>query len=268
VAVPPGGTGSVSVTVTAVGVDPTGTVTVKNGATELGSAPLLGGVAQLTLPAVPNGTVLTAAYAGDEHVKPGTDTFTVTCCDKSTPILAISDVSMQYGQSRTATLTVTGSPGGAATGTATIKSGSTTIGSAPVSGGIATILIPAGALPVGSTVLTAEYSGDANLVAGSKAFTATVTKASSTVSAKVKPKHPRVNHKVKLKVSVVGANSVEATGQVTVKFQGKTYKVTLKNGKATVKLGKLASSSAKAKVTYAGSTTVAGSTTTVKIKAS
>ena len=222
VAVPPGGTGSVSVTVTAVGVTPTGTVTVKNGATALGSAPLLGGVAQITLPAVPNGTVLTADYAGDDHVKPGSDTFTVTCCGKSAPVLAISDVSMQFGQSKTATLTVTGSPGGSATGTATLKNGGTTLGTVPLSGGVATFTIPARSLPVGGTVLTAEYSGDANLLPGAKAFTVTVSKAGSTTEADVKPDHPTKKQKVKLTVKVDGANGVEATGQVKVIVDGES----------------------------------------------
>ncbi len=267
VAVAPGDTGSVSVTVTAAGVSPTGTVTVKNGGTELGSAPLLGGVAQLNLPAVPNGTLLTADYAGDSHVKPGSDTFTVTCCDKSSPVLAISDVSMEFGTAKTATLTVSGSPGGAASGSATLKRGTTTIATAPVSGGTATFTIPAGSLPVGATVLTAEYSGDTNLLAGSKAFTVTVTKASSSITAKAKPKHPKKGHKVRLKIKVVGANGVQATGKVTVKFQGKTFTATLKNGKATVKVGNLAKASATAKVVYGGSDTVAGSTVKVKVRA-
>ncbi|MDX6372383.1 MAG: 5-nucleotidase [Nocardioidaceae bacterium] len=268
VAVAPGGNGSVTVTVTAAGVVPTGTVTVKNGATPLGAAPLLGGEAQLNLPAVPNGTVLTAEYAGDDHVLPGSDSFTVTCCGKSSPVLAISDLSMEYGQARTATLTVSGSPGGSATGTATLKNGGVVMGTVQVSGGVALFTIPAGSLPVGGTVLTAEYSGDANLLPGAKAFTVTVTKASSTVTAKVKPKHPKVGHKVKLKVTVVGANGVQAAGQVTVKLSGKTFTGTLKNGHVTMDVGSLGKAIVKAIVVYSGSSTVAASQTTVKIKAS
>ena len=257
VAVAPGGVGTVSVTVTAVGVIPTGQVTVKNGATELGSATLIGGVAQLILPAVPNGTLLTADYAGDNHVKPGSDTFTVTCCDKSTPILAISDVSMQYGQSRTATLTVSGSPGGTATGTATLKNGATTLATVPLSGGVATFTIPAGSLPVGGTVLTAEYSGDANLLPGAKAFTVTVTKAGSNTKADIKPDHPKKNQKVKLTVKVTGANGVEATGQVRVIVDGDVVATKfLDDGKLKLNLGKFGKGHHKVKVVYLGSSTV------------
>ena len=261
VAVPPGGTGHVSVTVTAVGVTPSGTVTVKNGATELGSAPLLGGVAQITLPAVPNGTVLTADYAGDNHVKPGSDTFTVTCCDKTAPILAISDVAMEFGQSKTATLTVTGIPGVTATGTATLMNGGTSLGTVPLSGGVATFTIPAGSLPVGGTVLTATYSGDANLLPGAKAFTVTVTKAGSNTKADVKPDHPKKNQKVTLTVKVTGANGVEATGQVKVIVDGDTVATkSLDNGKLKLNLGKFAKGKHKVRVIYLGSSTVEGST--------
>ena len=260
VAVPPGGVGTVTVTVTAVGVNPTGTVTVKNGAVELGSATVLGGQAQLTLPAVPNGTVLTASYSGDTHVKPGSDTFTVTCCGKVAPTLAISDVSMQYGQSRTATLTVTGSPGGTATGTATLKNGATTLSTVPLSGGVATFTIPAGSLPVGGTVLTAEYSGDANLLPGAKAFTVTVTKAPSNTKANIKPNNPKKNQKVKLTVDVDGANGVEATGQVKVVVDGDVVATKfLSNGKLKLNLGKFGKGQHKVKVVYLGSSTVAGS---------
>ena len=261
VAVPPGGVGSVSVSVTAVGVTPTGTVTVKNGSTTLGSAPLLGGVAQLTLPAVPNGTVLTADYAGDDHVKAGSDTFTVTCCGKVSPILAISDVSMQYGQSKTATLTVTGAPGGVtATGTATLKNGATALATVPLSGGVATFTIPAGSLPVGGTVLTAEYSGDTNLLPGAKAFTVTVTKAGSTTTADIKPNHPKKNQKVMLTVKVKGANGVEATGQVKVVVDGDVVATKfLDDGKLKLNLGKFGKGHHKVKVIYLGSSTVEGS---------
>jgi hypothetical protein len=201
--------------------------------------------------------VLTADYAGDDHVKPGSDTFTVTCCDKLAPVLAISDVSMQFGQSKTATLTVTGNPGGSATGTATLKNGGTTLSTVPLSGGVATFTIPAGSLPVGGTVLTAEYSGDANLLPGAKAFTVTVSKAGSTTKADVNPDHPTTKQKVKLTVKVTGANGVEATGQVRVIVDGENIgKKFLEDGKLKLNLGKFGKGKHRVKVLYLGSSTV------------
>jgi hypothetical protein len=170
---------------------------------------------------------------------------------------------MQYGQSKTATLTVTGSPGGTATGTATLKNGGTTLGTVPLSGGVATFTIPARSLPVGGTVLTAEYSGDANLLAGAKAFTVTVTKAGSTTEADIKPNHPTKKQKVKLTVKVDGANGVEATGQVKVIVDGESRTKTLEDGKLKLNLGKFGKGKHKVKVVYLGSSTVEGSDTKV-----
>ncbi len=87
----------------------------------------------------------------------------------------------------------------------------------------------------------------------------------STTKATVKPKHPEAGNKVTLKV-VVKAGGAAVTGQVKVKVGKKTRTVTLKNGKATVSLGKLGKGTYKAKVTYLGSTTVEGSKDTVKFK--
>jgi 5'-nucleotidase len=65
----------------AAGVDVSGTVTVKNGATTLATAPVIGGVAHVTLPAnslVPGTASLTASYSGNANVNASDDTFTVT----------------------------------------------------------------------------------------------------------------------------------------------------------------------------------------------
>ena len=75
-------------------------------------------------------------------------------------------------------------------------------------------------------MLTAEYSGDANLLAGAKAFTVTVTKAGSTTKADVKPNH-RGGSKVKLKVRST-ARRRRVTGQVKVIGTAKTRTKTLK----------------------------------------
>ncbi|MBA2953147.1 ExeM/NucH family extracellular endonuclease [Nocardioides sp. MAH-18] len=70
---------TVDVVVTPSGA--TGTVEVRSGSTVLGSAPVVGGHAQVVLPArslMPGQHTLTAAYSGDSAHLPATDTFTVT----------------------------------------------------------------------------------------------------------------------------------------------------------------------------------------------
>lgn len=57
----------------------------------------------------------------------------------------------------------------------------------------------------------------------------------------------------------VNAAKGKATGTVTVKVGKKSYKKTLKNGKATVSLGKLSAGKHKVSVTYAGNTSFASS---------
>jgi predicted extracellular nuclease len=256
VTVPVGSTGTQTVTVTAAGVTPTGTVTLKNGATQIGSAPLIGGQAQFNLPALPNGTVVTADYSGDANVAAGSTTFTVRTGEKATATLVVGNVTVEYG--RTAPVTVQVTAPVAVTGTVTIKNGATTLGAGTVSGGVATITLPARSLPVGTATLSAEYSGDSNVNGAAKTFAVTVTKTTSTTDVTVKPKHPKAGHQLKLAVTVAGANGVVPTGEVTVKVDGKKFTVVLKNGEATVKV-RLGKGSYVAKATYAGDSNVAGS---------
>jgi 5'-nucleotidase len=69
----------ITVQVTASGVTPTGTVTVRQGGTVLGTAVLMGGVARVTIPKKvlqPGNHALTASYSGDASVADGSVSFT------------------------------------------------------------------------------------------------------------------------------------------------------------------------------------------------
>ena len=263
----PGAPGSVTVTVSAPDVTPTGTVVINNGATFLGSATLAGGQATINLPALPDGTVLTAKYSGDGFVTPGTDTFTVHL-GKATPVVTAIDTSVQYGKAVAVTVNVAAPNGLTATGTVTVRNGGTTLGTGTVSGGTATVTIPARSLPVGTANLTAAYSGDADLAAGTDSFTVSVSKATSTTKATVKPTSPTIHQKVKLTVQVEGSDGVEATGQVTIKVGGKTVTKTLTDGTLKLNLGRFGKGKHKVKVAYLGSASVEGSTDTVKFTVS
>ena len=253
----------IEVTVSGPGLTPTGTVHLMDGATEITSGTLdASGDVTLTVPANTyqvGQVTLTAEYDGDATHGASDDALTLTTT-KATSTTTAADTTVQYGLAKSLTATVTGTPGGVMpTGVVTFKSGGTTLGSGTLSGGSATFTLPAGSLPVGANALTAEYAGDANYTASSKALTVTVTKATSKTKADVKPNNLTPKKKVKLIVDVDGSNGVEATGQVKIKVDGDTITKTLKNGKLKLNLGKFGKGKHKVKVTYLGSSTVEGS---------
>ena len=219
------------------------------------SAPLLSGSASFDLPALPDGTVLTADYSGDANVIAGTDTLTVHV-GKATPTVVARDVSVEYGDAATVTVDVVAPSGLTPSGTVTIRNGGTVLGTGTVSGGVATITLPARSVLPGNVTLTAEYGGDANLGAGTDALTASVSKAGSKVNADINPNRPSKKQKVKLTVKVKGANGVEATGKVKIKVDGETITATLDDGKLKLNLGKFGKGRHKIKVIYLGSSTV------------
>jgi 5'-nucleotidase len=246
----------------------TGTVEVRNGATVLGSAAVSGGTASVTLPAgslEPGATNLTAAYAGDGHFEAGTDAFTATV-GKATPTVSAGNVSLTYGKAGTVTVNV--GPSGA-TGTVQVLDGSKVIGSAAVSDGVANVTLPARSLEPGSNALTAAYAGDARFAAGSANFTVAVAKAASSTTVKASPAKAKVKKtRVTLKITVSGPSGVAETGKVRVKVPGQgTKTVTLRAGKATLKLAKFTSTGTKTiRVDYLGSDLLKPSADTVKVK--
>ena len=150
--------------------------------------------------------------------------------------------------------------------TVTLLDGPNPVGVATITGGVATMTLPARSLPVGLHTLAAVYSGDDNLNATAITVPVTVTKASSSMTAKVAPKNPKAGKKVKLKITVTGDNGVVPTGKVVVKVNGKKVTVTLKNGKAKATLGTFPKGTYKAKVSYAGDASVSGSKVKVTIQ--
>ncbi len=182
---------------------------------------------------------------------------------KATPVLSVSDVTVEYGQAASVTVHVD-APGTTPTGTVTIKDGATTIGTGRVRHGKATVVLPPRSLPVGTSTLTAEYSGDDQVDGATQTFSVTVTKAGSATSATVQPSQPQAGDKVKVKITVAGANGVEATGQVTVRMDGVSLTVFLQDGKATANLGKLNRGQYTVNVHYTGSAVLTDSRARVR----
>jgi len=187
-----------SVTFTATvsgGNSPTGTVGFNSNGNSISgcsAVPLSSGAAQCTTSALPVGTdAIVATYSGDANNTLSTSsplTQTVNAPPKITPAVAValSSTSITTAQPLTVTVTVSPTSGNPTpTGTVTLTSpGFTTQTGTLNSSGIATIPILAGALPVGTDTLTANYSGDTkyNISSGTKQVTVTVAAKPPTAS--------------------------------------------------------------------------------------
>ncbi len=167
---------SANLTTDSAGVAPTGTVTIMNGATVVGTAPMMGtagtptssagGTANFTPPSLSAGSYnLTAVYGGDTNYAPST----------SAPVpLIIRSIQVSMVVMPPNGLTPINQPvqvtidlypaesGGPAppSGTITLSFNGQTLPAATVSNSAASFTIPANTLPVGTTVVTATYSGD------------------------------------------------------------------------------------------------------------
>ncbi len=143
---------------------PTGTVTFVNGSTELGTATVSSDVATLntTLLSVGNNAV-TADYSGDSNYPASTsavESVAVVLAATSTNVsLSDSNPALDETVTLTAIVSVTSPGAGNPTGTVEFLDNGTSLGTGTISGNQASISV---VLPIGSNVITAQYSGDAN----------------------------------------------------------------------------------------------------------
>ncbi|MBN9366115.1 MAG: IPTL-CTERM sorting domain-containing protein [Comamonadaceae bacterium] len=160
---------SVTFTATLTGAaNPTGSVTILDGATTLGTAALSGNTATFTTSALAVGTrSLAAQYAGDANNAAATSAALSHTVALAQPTVALTGAasSSTLGQSVAFTATLTGAA--SPTGSVTILDGATTLGTATLSGNTATFTTSA--LAVGTHSLTAQYAGDANNAAATSA---------------------------------------------------------------------------------------------------
>lgn len=170
-----GQTGEVDVVVTPSTA--TGTVTVRDGITVLGSATLTDGAATVTIPAGSLGVgehELTLVYAGDSGTTGslGSTTMTVT---KAEPTLTATPTpaSVEIDQTSSIAVTVAGT-GVSPTGTVTASVDGDVVDSATLTDGAATLTVGPFAT-AGNQTVTIEYSGDAQTGAGSTTTTVAVT---------------------------------------------------------------------------------------------
>jgi hypothetical protein len=236
----------------------TGTVTFLCGTTVLGTATISNGVASLTTSALPAGTdMLTGQASGDTNYSPATSPAVTDTVGKATPTLAplsISPANAAFGTPVTLSQTV---PAGE-TGTVTFYNGTTVIGTATIINGVATLTTSA--LPVGSDVLTAQVSGDANYAPQTGPQTTnSVGKAASTLAA---PTVSPMNSPYGTSVTITQIVPSDETGTVTF-YNGTTVIGTapIIKGVATLTTTALPAGSASITAQTSGDTNYAPATT-------
>jgi hypothetical protein len=154
---------------------PTGTVTFKDGGTQIGTGTLnSSGSATFSTPGLAVGShSVTAVYSGDSNYSASTSaavSVTVSAPVKTatTTSLAASATQLTSGQSVTFTASVAPQSGpGTPTGSATFLDGQTQIGTSPLTAGSSTFT--SATLSSGTHSITAAYSGDATYAVSTSA---------------------------------------------------------------------------------------------------
>jgi hypothetical protein len=159
---------------------PTGTVTFKDGGTQIGTGSLnASGLATFSASGLAVGShSVTAVYSGDSNFSASTSaavSVTVSASAKTatTTSLSASATQLTNGQSVTFTASITPKSGsGTPSGSATFLDGQTQIGTSPLSAGSSSFT--SNGLSAGTHSITATYSGDATY-AGSTSSPVSIT---------------------------------------------------------------------------------------------
>jgi sugar lactone lactonase YvrE len=189
---------------------PTGSVKFFDGATLIGTSPLVGTTATLSVSFSTAGThILTAVYSGDSTTAPATSAPYDQVVLNITTITFTSSVNPSLVNQST-TLTVDLTSLGAPTGMVKFFDGTTQIGTANVTGGVATLSVSFST--PGAHPLKAVYSGDTNNEPATATLTQTVLYPSTvTLTTSVNPVD--VNANTTLRSTVTSAGT--PTGTVT-----------------------------------------------------
>lgn len=227
------------------GVVPMGTVTLRDGDTELGTATLDGGRATIPLDTTDLGVgthVLRVEYAGDTETRALEGEYRITVL-KAEADLAATIGSTPFGTD--ATLEVTADP--AASGLVYVVSGSTVVGRGSLRAGAAQVRIDGTALEPGTHRLGVFYAGNDGVEPDDVTVEHTVTKARSTVRASAprgKVVVGRTRAVVPVRVSADGFRPDGGTVRVRI---GSTVlgAATVRDGVAEVRLRPMRSSGTK-----------------------
>lgn len=223
---------------------PTGTMTIYNGTTALGSQPVSSTIF-INLGQLPIGTYsLTAQYSGDSNYAPSSSPpqpFTIKPFIPAVTVVP-SQSPLPVNHAVNISVTIAGSSGmSPATGSVVISSPSYPTQTALLVGGVATITIPANSLPIGLANFTATYAGD-NIYYGAATGTGSLQVDSTgtlTSTVTVIPAQSNItSYPVQITVTITGpSGSPIPTGVVTLTTpEAVTSGQTLVQGKATFSL--------------------------------
>jgi hypothetical protein len=241
---------------------PTGTVTVREGSTELASGALTDGVKALTIAALPAGQhTLTFEYSGsaDGVIKPATKTVQLTVVGQTATVALDAPASLDFGTGGTVTATVTEG----ATGSVTLT-GLGADKTATISDGKAIFEVPS-TTAAASYSLHASYAGDAQFGAATATHELTVKKVASATS--VSAPATKYGKAGSVTVNVVTTNGAPISGTVTLAGAGAPVTRQVSGGKAVFTLPKsLTPKTYGLTATYAGNDNVSGSKATTSLK--
>ncbi|MBZ5620376.1 MAG: Ig-like domain-containing protein [Acidobacteriia bacterium] len=206
-----------------------GTVTFRDGTTNIATVQVIAGIAATTTSSLPTGNhTLTAVYSGDDNFIASTSNAVTASVGLTATTTALSVNPTNSAAGQTVTLTATVTPA-TATGSVTFQEGTTTLGTGPLNSGTATFTTSG--LAPGSHSLTAVYGGD-NRFATSTSAPVTVTvagKANTTTALTVSPSPAGLGLTVTMRATVTSS----ATGTVPAGT------VTFVDGSATLGNGPL-----------------------------
>lgn len=247
------------------GAVPGGTVSFFNGTTLLGSAALSSGQATLTLTNLPVGAAsVRAVYSGDGTSATSTSGVVSENISlaPSSVTLAQSAASVAQGSPLTLTARVAGNA--APAGTVTFYRGATVIGTVTVADGLAALTVAS--LPVGTSVLTARYSGDTNNALSTSATSnvvVTAVPASTNLRLAGSPNHADAGEPITLTATV--RNGSNPSGTVSF-FNGSTLlgSAAVAGGEAVLAVTSLPVGSASIVAVYSGDAANAASTSTAE----
>ena len=190
----------------------TGPITFSNGSTPLGTAPVVNGVATLTVPSLPLGSnPITASVAETATSNAATSPATTVTVGTVTPTVGLTS-SVNPAALNQAVVFTASVPAGA-TGTVTFRDGATILGTGVVGSGVATLSVST--LTIGTHPITASYGGDSNYNAAvSPALSQVIGKLPTTITLSVGSGTTLINSSVTF-TAVVSSTVPTPTGTVT-----------------------------------------------------
>ncbi len=253
---------------------PTGTVTFKNGATQLAEMAVdATGKATFNTTTLALGSYsITAAYSGDSSYASSTSTaqsLSIQAAPTPAITLSFSPTSINLTQPVTVTISVSGGTGKTTpTGSVTLSGGGYTSAVTLLANGTATITIPANSLKAGSISFSVTYTGDSNysgtsgIPPGSTPLQ--VAPAPLIPTVKVAPASATPDSGATLSVPVtVSGSGVTPTGTVTLSAGSyASAAASLTNGTATITIpaNSLSAGSVTLTAAYSGDATYAAGT--------